>query len=104
MTTGYSGKVDRPRALRVKSQPRYIVGVAGWGFPSMFLEFGTINMPAQPFFTGATQEVLGSEAEVLLSDAMKRRLAGQRSEKSAEISERINAARAAKRAAGEGVG
>lgn len=96
MTTGYSGKVTKPRSVRVRANK--ITGVAGWGFPSMFLEFGTVNMPAQPFFTPAVDEVVGSEANIILSKDMERRLRGERNPKSQEIAAKITASRAAKAA------
>jgi len=87
-------KVDKPRSFRVRSAPRTVAGVAGFGFPALFQEFGTIHHRAQPFFSPAAAEVIGSEAPVILSAAMTRRLGGQRSKKTFEIRERIAAARA----------
>lgn len=42
----------KPRAFRVKGTTAIHV-VAGFGFPAMFQEFGTINHGAQPFLTPA---------------------------------------------------
>lgn len=94
MTTGGDGKVNKPRAFRVRSAPRTVAGVAGFGFPALFQEFGTVHHRAQPFFTPAVAEVVGHEAPVILSAAMTRRLGGQRSKKTFAIRERIAAARA----------
>lgn len=93
-TDGGSENVRKPRGSRglVEGQ---INGMVGWGFPSMFLEFGTVHAPPHPFFTKAASEVVGSEAEILLSKAMQRRLRGERDPKSAGITARIQAAREA---------
>lgn len=94
-TTGPDGKVDKPRGLTLKSAGSSIVGVVGFGFPALFVEFGTVRMRAEPFLTPAALQVLGTQAKILLSKAMSRRLQGQRSENTARIRERI-AARSAK--------
>ena len=73
-----------------------VLGVVGFGFPGMFQELGTVNHAAQPFLSPAAAQVVGSEAHVELSKAMQRRLRGERDPKSAEISARISAARAAR--------
>jgi hypothetical protein len=86
---------DKPRALRVKSAGE-VVGVVGAGFPGMFQELGTVHHSAQPFLTPSAQEIVGSEARLLLSKAMERRLRGERSANTAKIRERIAASRAAK--------
>ena len=86
---------DKPRAIRVRSAGE-IVGVVGAGFPGMFQELGTVHHAAQPFLTPAANEVVGSQARVLLSKAMERRLRGERSANTAKIRERIAASRAAK--------
>jgi hypothetical protein len=91
-------KVRKPLGLVLKRSPSVIVGVAGWGFPALFQEFGTVHHRAQPFFSPAASEVLGSETRVILSAAMERRLAGKRSPRTAGIRRRIVAARAAKAA------
>ena len=84
-----------PRGVGVRARGG-IVGIVGAGFPGGFNETGTVNMPAQPFMTPAASEVIGSEAEVILSKAMTRRLSGLRSPNTAKIATRIAAARAAK--------
>lgn len=94
-TTGPGGKVDKPRSLTLKSAGAAIVGVVGFGFPGMFLELGTIRMRARPFLTPAAIEILGNQAQLLLSKAMQRRLKGERSANSARIQERIAARRVA---------
>lgn len=45
----------KPRSA--KSSPG-TVAIAGFGFPGRFLEFGTVKMAAQPFFTPARDRVL----------------------------------------------
>lgn len=92
-TTGGSESIDKPRSVRVRANK--ITGVVGWGFPAMFLEFGTVTARARPFFTPAVQAVVGGQARLIVSRAMQRRLQGQRSVKTAAIQERIAAAKAA---------
>lgn len=94
-TTGDGRRVDKPRSLRVRTAGT-IVGAAGFGFPAMFQEFGTVHHGAQPFFTPAVAEVIGSDAKVILTAAMERRLRGERSVNTARIRERIAASRAAR--------
>lgn len=91
---------DLPKGVGVRARGG-IIGIAGFGFPGMFVEMGTVNMPAQPFLTPAASDVLGSEARVILSAAMMRRLAGQRSPNTAKIRARIAASRAAKAGGGQ---
>ena len=93
-TTGPGGKVDKPRGLTLKSAGATIVGVVGFGFPALFVELGTILMKAIPFLTPAAIEVIGNQAQLLLSKAMQRRLRGERSVNTARIQERISARRA----------
>ena len=94
-TDGGEALVRKPRGSR-GLKGTGVTGVVGWGFPAMFLEMGTVKMPAQPFFTPAVSEVVGGEARLLLSKAMQRRLRGERDPKSAGITERVKAARAAR--------
>lgn len=106
-TDGQSTNILKPKGSRgVTGDERagQILGLVGWGFPAMFLEFGTVHAAPHPFFTAAVSEVVGSEAEILLSKAMQRRLRGERDPKSAEIGARIAAARAAKAARNAGGG
>lgn len=91
-------EVKKPRGLTIKSQRHSVVAVAGFGFPAMFLELGTVHSSAEPFLSPSVQEVVG-DAEVILSKAMSRRLRGERDPKSAGISQRVAAAKAAKAAA-----
>lgn len=70
---------DKPRAVRVRSSPALVTGIVGSAFPGMLVELGTLDAGAQPFLTPAAGEVVGSEARFLMSKAMARRLAGQRS-------------------------
>lgn len=96
-TDGQGGTVPKPRGSTrlVEGQ---VYGIVGFGFPGMFQELGTVHHGAQPFLTPAASEVVGGEANVRLSKAMQRRLRGERDPKSAEISARIAAAKAAREA------
>jgi hypothetical protein len=94
-TDGSSTTVRKPRGSR-RLAGAGVTGIVGFGFPSMFQELGTVNHRAQPFLTPAVAEVAGGEAKVLLSRAMQRRLRGERDPKSADISARVGAARAAR--------
>lgn len=70
---------DKPRAVRVRNSPATVTGIVGSGFPGMLNELGTLHAGAQPFLTPSADEVIGSEARFLMSNAMARRLAGKRS-------------------------
>jgi hypothetical protein len=94
---GDGATVKKPRGSDRLQEGR-VLAIVGFGFPGMFQEFGTVHHGAQPFLTPAASEVVGSEAQVLLSTAMQRRLRGERDPKSAEIGARISAARAARAA------
>lgn len=96
VTSGPDGKVDKPRGLVLKRAGAAIVGVVGFGFPAMFVELGTVNMRAEPFLTPSAIEVIGADAQLILSKDMARRLRGERSEKTAMIQARIQASRAAR--------
>lgn len=74
MTTGATGAVAKPRDLRVTNQEHVIVGAVGFDFPARFNEIGTVHQPARPFVTPAAIEVVGSEAEIILSKEMARHL------------------------------
>lgn len=52
----------KPRAA--KSGPG-TVAIAGYGFPGRFLEFGTVKMAAQPFFTPARDRVLPRATSII---------------------------------------
>jgi hypothetical protein len=91
MTTGSDGRADKPRGLTLKSAGAAIVGFVGAGFPGLFNELGTVRMSAQPFLTPSAMEVLGSQAQIILSSAMARRLQGLRSLNTARIRSRIAA-------------
>jgi hypothetical protein len=75
MTTGAPGAVAKPRGLKVTKGAHDIVGAVGFDFPAMFQEIGTVHQPARPFVTPAAIEVIGTEAEVILSKEMGRHLA-----------------------------
>jgi len=47
-TTNGGTSVKKPRAAKLSAG---ITVIGGFGFPSRFLEEGTVNMPAQPFVT-----------------------------------------------------
>lgn len=66
-------QVKKPRKLR--AQPGEPVAAVGFGFPGRFAELGTVDTKAQPFLTPAVMQVVGSNAEVVLSGAIKARLA-----------------------------
>lgn len=66
--------VERPRGMRT-GQGR-ITAAVGFTFPGRFQETGTSRHAAQPFVTPAAAEVLGSDAQIILSKAMGRRLGG----------------------------
>ena len=99
-STGHPGRPNLPRGIGVRKRIGEITGIVGFGFPAMFNELGTVKMHAQPFVTPAASDVVGSQARVILSSAMERRLAGQRSSNTAKIRERIAASRAAKAGGG----
>lgn len=94
---GQTATIRKPRGSR-RLDAAGITGIVGFGFPAMFQELGTVNHRAQPFLTPSVSEVVGGEAQILLSKAMQRRLRGERDPKSADISARVQAARAARAA------
>ena len=69
-------QIRKPRSLRLTSHEA--VAVAGFGFPAHFVELGTVDTAANPFLTRALA-VVEPEADVVISDAIRKRLAGQRS-------------------------
>jgi hypothetical protein len=94
MTTGGVGSVNKPRGFVLKRAGSRIAAAVGFDFPAMFQEAGTIRQPARPFVTPAAIDVLGSDARILLSAAMERRLRGERSPNTARIRAKIAASRA----------
>lgn len=88
---GGSLKGDQPKKPRGMAN-RGIEAVAGWGFPARLVELGTIRTHARPFLTEAVNQTLPG-AEVVISKAVKRRLAGIRDTR---VSDRIAAARSKK--------
>lgn len=80
-TTIGGKQVKKPRALNTRDGQA--VAIVGFGFPARFVELGTVHTHAEPFLTPAVMAVAGSEAEVLISEATKRRLAGFRDAKAA---------------------
>lgn len=47
---------SKPRAVRLVQG--VITAIVGWGFPARFVEFGTVNMAAEPFATPARNAVI----------------------------------------------
>lgn len=73
-TTTIGGRqIAKPRGLKVGTGE--VAAIAGFGFPGRFVELGTVDTPAEPFLTPAVNAV-APNAEVLISKATKRRLAG----------------------------
>lgn len=75
-TTIGGRQIKKPRGLRGAADEPY--AIVGFGFPGRFVELGTIDTHAEPFLTPAVMQVAGGDAEVVLSKATQRRLAGQR--------------------------
>lgn len=75
-TTIGGRQIKKPRGLKTAGGATAIVG---FGMPGRFVEMGTVHMAAHPFLTPAVMDVLGSDVEVVLSEAVKKRLAGIRS-------------------------
>lgn len=48
-----------------KPEPTGITGMAGFGFPGRFQETGTVNHPAQPFFTPSAERVAAHAGEIM---------------------------------------
>lgn len=74
-------EVKKPRALSTKSGEA--VAAVGFGFPGRFEELGTVDTHAHPFLTPGVMEVVGGDAEVVISEATQRRLAGFRDARAA---------------------
>lgn len=68
--------VKKPRSLRIRDGESAVA--VGFGFPARFVELGTVDTPAQPFLTPAVAQV-APNAEVIVSKAIGKRLAGMRS-------------------------
>jgi len=64
-----AGDAEVPRSV---DTGKGVTLVAGWGFPSRFLEFGTIKMAAQPFVTPAWLRVSGNMVKYLRTAHRKR--------------------------------
>jgi hypothetical protein len=96
-TTIGGGQIKKPRGVKTAGGATAIVG---FGFPARFVELGTLHSRAHPFFTPAVMQVVGSNAEVIISEAVANRLAGIRNADSAAITSRIKAAKAARAAKG----
>ncbi|MCC6619467.1 MAG: hypothetical protein IT341_10575 [Chloroflexi bacterium] len=74
---GLDGKQPKkPRTFRVRGTQRIQI-IAGFGFPGRFQELGTVNHPAQPFFTPAMNRVLPRTSELMrpATQARLRRIA-----------------------------
>lgn len=80
-TTIGGKQIKKPRSLNTRDGQA--VAIVGFGFPARFVELGTLHNHAEPFLTPAVGQVAGSEADVLISDATKRRLAGFRDARAA---------------------
>lgn len=61
---GLDGKQpQKPRGLKLLRPG--ITGIAGFGFPGRFAEFGTIHQPPRPFLTPAVQQVIPSAPSIM---------------------------------------
>lgn len=70
--------VSKPRSLRLRD----MVAIAGWGFPGRFVELGTVDTSAQPFLTRSVS-IVEPQADVVISDRIRGRLAGLRDPRAA---------------------
>jgi hypothetical protein len=75
-TTIGGRQVTKPRSLRL--QDGQATAIVGFGFPARFVELGTVDAPAEPFLTPAVATIT-PDAEVIISPAIQKRLAGIRS-------------------------
>lgn len=75
-TTIGGRQIRKPRSLRLKGDE--VAAIAGWGFPGRFVELGTVDTHADPFLTRAVA-IVEPQAEVVISDAIAKRLRGERS-------------------------
>lgn len=72
-------QIKKPRSLPLSGDTDQQTVAVGFGFPARFVELGTVDTPAQPFLTPAVLQVAGAEAEVIISDSIRKRLGGIRS-------------------------
>jgi len=56
-TTIGGRQIVKPRAVRLADD--VIQAIAGWGFPARFVEFGTVDTRANPFFSRAASIIEG---------------------------------------------
>lgn len=82
----------QPRKPRSDVPRTGIAIVVGFGFPARFVELGTVRVRARPFLTPAVMSIVPT-ADVVISAAVRRRLAGIRD---TTVGDRIAASRAAK--------
>lgn len=68
--------VAKPRSLRLKANESAVA--VGFGFPARFVELGTVDTAANPFLSRAVAFVM-PDADVIVSTAISKRLAGIRS-------------------------
>lgn len=61
----------KPRAFRVRGSVG-IQAIAGFGFPAMFQEFGTVNHGAQPFLGPARDTVIPQADSIIRKNAAYR--------------------------------
>lgn len=54
-TTIGGKQIKKPR--RVRTDDHTVVAMAGWGFPGRFVQFGTVKMAGNPFFSRAAAAV-----------------------------------------------
>lgn len=71
-TTIAGRQVQKPRGERVGTTEA--VTFVGFGFPARFVELGTVDTHANPFLTQAVMQVVGGDADVVLSKAIQKRL------------------------------
>ncbi len=67
--------IKKPRGLKMAADGA--TAAVGFGFPARFVELGTVDTPAEPFFTGAVNQV-APHAKLIISKKMADRLAGMR--------------------------
>jgi hypothetical protein len=93
-TTIGGKQIKKPYGLKTGSTEA--VAAVGFGFPARFVELGTVDTQAEPFLTPAVMGVVGSDADVVLSEAVQRRLRGER--EVGGVGDKIAASRATKAA------
>lgn len=74
-TTIGGKQIKKPRGYVTKDGAAS--AIVGYGFPARFVELGTVHAHAEPFLTPAAMMVAGSEAAIIVSEAMKKRLGGK---------------------------